>query len=369
MCFDFVIYIVLGEDDEDLGKQEFIQYDFSTLSAATSDFSVDNKLGEGGFGLVYKGTLNTGEVVAIKRLSGKTGQGAKEFMTEARLVAKLQHRNLVKLLGFCSHGEEKMLVYEFLPNSSVDRFLFDPIRRESLKWETRYKIIMGIARGLQYLHEDSRLTIIHRDLKPSNILLDKDMNPKIADFGIAKLFGGEQKYGNTSQIVGTQGYMAPEYLLTGEYSDKSDVYSFGIIIFELVSGQKNRVLYQATHMEDMPNHVWRLWNGGKCDEFIDPILKNSAPTLSEVMKCIQIGMLCVQGNTDNRPTMATVVLMLTGSMALPSPSTPLMAIHDYSLPRFEIDATQNDGSTDDHSTSKSFTYGSAGVTMSDIYFR
>lgn len=319
------------DEVDDLGDVEFIQYDFATIKTATKDFSGDNKLGEGGFGIVYKGILKSGQEVAIKRLSGNSGQGTKEFKTEARLVAKLQHRNLVKLLGFCSEGDEKLLVYEFMPNTSLDRFLFDPRKRAYLDWETRYRIIMGIARGLQYLHEDSRLTIIHRDLKTSNILLDKEMNPKIADFGMAKLFGGEQKFGNTTQIVGTYGYMAPEYVLSGEYSDKSDVYSFGIIALEIVSGEKNRILYESPQREDLPFHAWRLWNAGEAIKLMDPTLQNSC-SKSEVMRCIQIAMLCVQVNAMRRPKIAAAVLMLTGSVALPMPSAPIMSPQDLNLP-------------------------------------
>ncbi|CAO2842624.1 unnamed protein product [Amaranthus hypochondriacus] len=318
-----------GDAAESLRESELVEtveYDFVSLKVATKDFCNDYKLGEGGFGAVYMGTLNNGEVIAIKRLSANSGQGAKEFMTEARLVAKLQHKNLVKLLGFCSEGDEKLLVYEFLPNSSVDRFLFDPRKRATLDWETRCKIITGIARGLQYLHEDSRLTIVHRDLKPSNILLDKDMNPKIADFGTAKLFGVEQTYGNTSRIVGTQGYMAPEYMLVGEYSAKSDIYSFGILILEVVSGQKNRVVYQSPHMEDISLLAWKMWSEGRTYDLTDPTICDTAPR-REVARCIQIGLLCVQQNPEQRPTMAAVVLMLTGLIALPLPLKPLTSLH------------------------------------------
>ncbi|XP_074267432.1 cysteine-rich receptor-like protein kinase 25 [Silene latifolia] len=197
---------------EDYLDSEFVQYDFNSLKVATGQFATENMLGEGGFGIVYKGTLENGQLLAIKRLSDHTtGQRIQEFKTEARLLAKLKHKNLVKLVGFCSDRDEKLLVYEYLSNSSLDHFLFDPSKRPSMDWVTRYKIIMGIARGLQYLHEDSRFTIIHRDLKPGNILLDKEMNPKIADFGLARLFEGAQKFGNTVHIVGTQ-YVYPSML-------------------------------------------------------------------------------------------------------------------------------------------------------------
>ncbi|KAK9706491.1 hypothetical protein RND81_07G129400 [Saponaria officinalis] len=304
-------------DEESFGETEFVQYDFDTLKLVTGDFSAENMLGEGGFGIVYKGTFGHGQHLAIKRLSGgASGQGTKEFMTEARLLAKLQHKNLVKLVGFCSEGEEKNTY---------------PSKRPLLDWITRYKIIMGIARGLQYLHEDSRLTIIHRDLKPGNILLDNEMNPKIADFGLARLFGGAQKQGNTARIVETQGYMAPEYMMTGDYSDKSNVYSFGIMLLEIISGQKNIISKKSQQKEELSIYAWRLWTERQSFELTDPILFNNCPS-NEVMRCIQIGLLCVQADADQRPTMTAVVLMLTGSVDLPLPTAPAMASHQYSMP-------------------------------------
>ncbi|KAJ0983400.1 hypothetical protein J5N97_011655 [Dioscorea zingiberensis] len=201
-------------------------FDLGTLRHATNNFSDENKLGEGGFGSVYKGELSDGQLIAVKRFSWNSGQGVEELKNEVDLLAKLQHRNLVRLLGCCLEEEEKLLVYEYLPNTSLNKYLFgeDLARRENLDWKSRYKIIEGIGRGLLYLHEDSRLRIIHRDLKASNILLDVDMNPKISDFGIAKLFYLDETQGNTSLIAGTYGYMAPEYAMHGQFSTKSDVY-------------------------------------------------------------------------------------------------------------------------------------------------
>uniref|UniRef100_A0A2N9GGZ5 Uncharacterized protein n=1 Tax=Fagus sylvatica TaxID=28930 RepID=A0A2N9GGZ5_FAGSY len=228
-----------SESEDEIRSVQFLQLDFGTIKVATDDFSDANKLGQGGFGVVYKGKLSNGQVIAVKRLSKDSGQGHLEFKNEVLLVAKLQHRNLVRLLGFCLEGNERILIYEFVPNASLDHFIFDPIKRMQLDWARRYKIIEGIARGLLYLHEDSQLRIIHRDLKTSNVLLDSKMNPKISDFGMARLFTLDQSEGNTSRIVGTYGYMSPEYAMHGQFSVKSDVFSFGVLVLEIISGQKN----------------------------------------------------------------------------------------------------------------------------------
>ncbi|XP_012853637.1 PREDICTED: cysteine-rich receptor-like protein kinase 6 [Erythranthe guttata] len=188
---------------DEITTVESLQYGYSTIKAATNDFSDKNKLGEGGFGVVYKGKLPNDQEIAVKRLSKNSGQGDVEFKNEILLLAKLQHRNLVRLLGFSIQGSEKLLVYEFVRNGSLDLCMSDPTKRSCLDWDKRYKIIGGIARGLVYLHEDSQLRIIHRDLKPGNVLLDREMNPKIADFGMARLFEQDETQGNTSKIAGT----------------------------------------------------------------------------------------------------------------------------------------------------------------------
>ncbi|KAL8214354.1 hypothetical protein R6Q57_003803 [Mikania cordata] len=189
---------------DDIGENVNLHvFDLSTIAKATDDFSRSNKLGEGGFGSVYKGKLLNGKEIAVKRLSQSSGQGMQEFKNEVMLIAKLQHRNLVRLLGYCFHKQEKMLVYEYLPNKGLDSFIFDQEKASLLDWKKRFRIIQGIARGLLYLHHDSRLRIIHRDLKASNVLLDSDLNPKISDFGMAKIFGGVEDEVTTRRIVGT----------------------------------------------------------------------------------------------------------------------------------------------------------------------
>ncbi|XP_021740951.1 cysteine-rich receptor-like protein kinase 8 [Chenopodium quinoa] len=307
---------------EDIRNIESLQYELSTIKLATDNFSQDNKLGKGGFGVVYKGRLVNGKEIAVKRLSEYSEQGTLEFKNEVLLVAKLQHRNLVKLLGFCLSEKEKILIYEYLPNSSLDRFLYDPLKRASLDWKTRFSIITGIARGLLYLHEDSRLKIIHRDLKSSNVLIDEAMNPKIADFGLAKLFSVDQTQGDTKRIVGTYGYMAPEYALAGQFSVKSDVYSFGVIVLEVVCGQRNNFFCRQKHEERLLHRAWRLWNENAALELVDPLLKNNF-SIEEVKICIHVGLLCIQEDATKRPRMTSVVAALNGqSVTLPLPCTP-----------------------------------------------
>jgi len=188
---------------EDIESIESLLIDLSTIRSATNNFAESNKLGEGGFGTVYKGSLPSSQEIAVKRLSQNSRQGLGELKNELVLIAKLQHKNLVRLVGVCLQEDEKLLVYEYMPNTSLDNFLFDSDKRKELEWCKRFGIIKGISRGLQYLHEDSQLKIVHRDLKASNILLDADMNPKISDFGLARLFGGDQSQDTTNRVVGT----------------------------------------------------------------------------------------------------------------------------------------------------------------------
>ncbi|XP_028185921.1 putative receptor-like protein kinase At4g00960 [Glycine soja] len=309
------------EDDDEIKIAESLQFNLDTIRVATEDFSESNKLGQGGFGAVYWGKLSNGQMIAVKRLSRDSGQGDTEFKNEVLLVAKLQHRNLVRLLGFCLEGRERLLVYEYVHNKSLDYFIFDSTMKAQLDWERRYKIIRGIARGLLYLHEDSRLRIIHRDLKASNILLDEEMNPKIADFGMARLVLVDQTQANTSRIVGTYGYMAPEYAMHGQFSVKSDVFSFGVLVLEIVSGQKNSGISNGENMEDLLSFAWRNWKEGTAINIVDPSLNNNSR--NEMMRSIHIGLLCVQENLADRPTMANIILMLNSySLSLPIPAEP-----------------------------------------------
>ncbi|CAA0835944.1 Cysteine-rich receptor-like protein kinase 29 [Striga hermonthica] len=308
----------------EVSSDESVVYALSTIRDATKDFSDDYKMGQGGFGPVYKGILPSGEEVAVKRLSQYSRQGDLEFKNEVLLLAKLQHRNLVRLLGFCLEGKEKLLVYEFMQNASLDHFIFDPIKRSYLDWEKRFKIIIGVARGILYLHEDSQLKIIHRDLKPSNVLLDGSMNAKIADFGTARLFAQDETHGSTSRIAGTLGYMAPEYAVHGKFSIKSDVYSFGVLLLEIISGQKNNRVREGENVEDLLSFVWRHWREGTAEQVLDPCLRSSSGFfINDVVRFIHIALLCVQEKATDRPTMASVIVMLSSSsLKLATPIEP-----------------------------------------------
>ncbi|XP_068644984.1 G-type lectin S-receptor-like serine/threonine-protein kinase At4g27290 [Aristolochia californica] len=312
------------ELQEDGKSPELPFFDPSTLMTATNNFSLESKLGEGGFGSVYKGTLSNGQEIAVKRLSRRSGQGGEEFKNEVTLIAKLQHKNLVRILGCCNHREEKMLIYEYMRNKSLDSFIFDPSRRVLLDWGRRFHIIMGIARGVLYLHEDSRLMIIHRDLKASNILLDNQMNPKISDFGMARIFCANQTQANTNRIVGTYGYMSPEYAMDGLFSVKSDVFSFGVLMLEIVGGKSNNHYHQNADSTsvNLISQAWELWKGGRALELLDSSIVGSCPA-DEVLRCIQVGLLCVQESATERPIMSSVVFMLSNEEAsLPSPQQP-----------------------------------------------
>ncbi|KAI6704885.1 hypothetical protein NL676_007847 [Syzygium grande] len=290
-----------AEDDNSLQLPIF---DMVTILRATNNFCDSNKLGEGGFGPVYKGQLSDGQEIAVKRLSEDSRQGLNEFKNEVMLIAKLQHRNLVKLLGCCIE-EERMLIYEYMPNGSLDTSIFGKTRENSLAWRRRFDIIIGIVRGLLYLHQDSRLRIIHRDLKASNVLLDSEMNPKISDFGVARVFGGDLSQAKTKRIVGTyyaycftcSGYMAPEYTIDGLFSTKSDVFSFGVLLLEIICGKKNREFNHPDHGFNLVGHAWKLWLEGKLTQW----------TLQEGKVCGQFTLVRsndqwrVKYGTHNRP--------------------------------------------------------------------
>ncbi|ESR65271.1 hypothetical protein CICLE_v10010163mg [Citrus x clementina] len=280
-------------------------FSLASVSAATNNFGVENKLGEGGFGPVYK-----------------SGQGLEEFKNEIKLTAKLQHRNLVRLLGCCVEQGENVLIYEYLPNKSLDSFLFDTTKEGLLGWGARIRIIEGIAQGLLYLHQYSRLRVIHRDLKPSNILLDSNMIPKISDFGLARMFGGDELQSNTKRIVGTYGYMSPEYAIHGFFSIKSDVFSFGVLLLETLSSKRSTRFFNTNSLT-LLGHAWNLWKDDRSWELMDPKLQCEASYPIVMKRYINVALLCVQKNAADRPTMSEVISMLTNEFVnLPSPQQP-----------------------------------------------
>ncbi|XP_078166084.1 cysteine-rich receptor-like protein kinase 19 [Carex rostrata] len=302
-------------------SSDFPLFEFNQIANATGNFSLDNKLGEGGFGPVYKGVLQDGLEIAVKRLSTFSGQGLVEFKNEIQLIAKLQHKNLVRLVGWCIQGQEKILIYEFMPNKSLDYFIFDKTRGALLNWQRRFVIIEGIAQGLLYLHKHSRLRIVHRDLKASNILLDTEMNPKISDFGLARIFGPKELQANTNRVVGTYGYMAPEYASEGLFSMKSDVFSFGVLLLEIVSGKRNMGFHHHGDFLNLLGYAWVRWKDGSFSELVCPTLTEVSQKQTE--RCIHVALLCVQENPVDRPTMSDVILFLTTeSIILPEPKQP-----------------------------------------------
>ncbi|KAB2637471.1 G-type lectin S-receptor-like serine/threonine-protein kinase RKS1 [Pyrus ussuriensis x Pyrus communis] len=305
------------ETEETRRHPELQFFHLRTIIAATNNFSPVQKLGQGGFGTVYKGVLRNNQNIAVKRLSRTSGQGVEEFKNEVALIARLQHRNLVKLLGCC--------IKEKKGSKYLDA---DHTKKSLLDWQKRFEIINGVARGVLYLHQDSRLRIIHRDLKTSNVLLDAEMNPKISDFSMARIFQGDQLQFTTNRIVGTYGYMSPEYVVFGRFSTKSDVFSFGVILLEIVSGKKTNSFDQEDHFVNLIRHVWQLWSEDRALEIVDSSLESYTP--DEAMRCIQVGLLCVEEESKNRPSMSAVVFMLSGEASAPSPQQPAFTLRKNS---------------------------------------
>jgi len=303
-----------GQVEKDaLFTERQVVFKMETLVAATNNFQDDNKLGEGGFGPVYKGTTRDGKQIAVKKLSLTSKQGRKEFLNE-KLLAKIQHRNFVNLLGCCKEGSQMFVVYEYLPNGSLDKFLSDAYKRKDFDWNKRYNIILGIASGLRYLHEDSQPRIVHLDIKLSNILLDEKMNPKIADFGLAKLFPDDKTHVSTV-VAGTPGYMAPEYFLGEQLSVTADVYSFGVVLLELLTGKR------ISSEMGLLGRVWSSYKRGKIERTIDKAITETYDK-EKASRCIHVGFLCTQADPSRRPTMSGVTAMLSTSVTLPVPTNP-----------------------------------------------
>ncbi|KAE8652710.1 putative serine/threonine-protein kinase isoform X2 [Cucumis sativus] len=285
------------------------QISFNELRSASDDFHSNNRIGRGGFGTVYKGTLRNGVQVAIKKLSIESKQGAREFLTEIKTISNIRHPNLVELIGCCSQKASRILVYEYLENNSLDHALLDPKKISvHLDWRKRSSICIGTARGLQFLHEEAVPHIVHRDIKASNILLDKDFNPKIGDFGLAKLFPDDITHIST-RIAGTTGYLAPEYALGGQLTLKADVYSFGVLILELVSGKRSSTVFGVEISILLLGRVWELYEEGKLLDIVDPRLGDYPQ--EEVLRYMKVALFCTQAAANRRPVMSQVIDMLT----------------------------------------------------------
>ncbi|KAK4602311.1 hypothetical protein RGQ29_011375 [Quercus rubra] len=327
----FVFFIMIRRSKEVrrgdiLGATELrgpVNYKYNDLKSATKNFSEENKLGEGGFGDVYKGTLKNGKIVAVKKLAiGQSSRAKADFESEVKLISNVHHRNLIRLLGCCSKGPERILVYEYMANSSLDRFLFGE-RRGSLNWKQRNDIILGTARGLAYLHEEFHVCIIHRDIKTGNILLDDDLQPKIADFGLARLLPEDQTHLST-KFAGTLGYTAPEYAIHGQLSEKVDTYSFGVVVLEIICGRKTSEVQHAFDGEYLLERAWKLYENNKHSELVDETLNPEEYTAEEVKKMVEIALMCTQSPASVRPSMSEVVVLLKskGSMENRPPTKP-----------------------------------------------
>ncbi|XP_052205480.1 cysteine-rich receptor-like protein kinase 2 isoform X2 [Diospyros lotus] len=304
-----------------------LNFKYSTLEKATGSFDEANKLGQGGFGTVYKGLLPDGREIAVKRLFFNNRHRAADFYNEINIISTVEHKNLVRLLGCSCSGPESLLVYEFLPNKSLDRFIFSPEKSRTLNWDRRYEIIIGIAGGLVYLHENTKTRIIHRDIKASNILLDSRLRAKIADFGLARSFQEDKSHISTA-IAGTLGYMAPEYLAHGQLTEKADVYSFGVLLLEIVTGRQNNISRTAEYTDSLLTIAWKHFRQGQAEELFDPnlMLQNShqnAYIRNDVLRVIHVGFLCTQEAPSLRPSMSKALHMLTKKdEQLPPPTNP-----------------------------------------------
>ncbi|KAH9738594.1 hypothetical protein KPL71_018840 [Citrus sinensis] len=312
ILFALLIWLVISRKSKKIQRgniseatelQGPVNYRLKDLVSATRKFSEENKLGEGGFGDIYKGTLKNGKIVAVKKLAiGISRRTLSDFENEVRLISNVHHRNLIRLLGCCSQGPELILVYEYMANSSLDKFLF--------------------ARGLAYLHEDFHVRIIHRDIKPSNVLLDDDLQPKIADFGLARLLPENQSHLST-KFAGTLGYTAPEYAIHGQLSEKVDAYSFGVLVLEIISGTKSSET-KGEEGEFLLKRAWRLYENGTHWELMDESLDPNECTKEAAEKVVEIALMCTQSAANSRPTMSEVVALLKSTSSSLLGNKPLL---------------------------------------------
>ncbi|XP_076927409.1 cysteine-rich receptor-like protein kinase 3 [Bidens hawaiensis] len=302
-------------EEAESGLQPEKSYSYQQLRLATHDFGDEYRVGKGGFGEVYKAIIDDENVVAVKRLHVSDARAKSEFENEVRLIGNVQHRNLVRQLGWCIEGTELLLVLEYIPQGSLDNFLWGE-KRGSLNWEKRFDIIFGVARGLAHLHNEFHVKIIHRDIKLNNILVDHDFQPKICDFGLARLQPEDQTHIST-KLAGTLGYMAPEYATKGHLSEKADTYSFGIVILEIISGRRcTDEHFSGPDTSHLFEHAWQLYERGMHVELIDQELGLEESNKANVMKTIEIALMCTQSPASLRPTMSDVVMMLSSGLSV-----------------------------------------------------
>lgn len=300
-------------DDELSGIKNATLFSYKQLRIATDDFSPVNKIGEGGFGSVYKGRLKNGKMAAIKVLSSESKQGVREFLTEIKVISDIEHENLVKLYGCCIEDDHRILVYNYLENNSLAQTLLGGGHSSiQFSWRTRTKICIGVAKGLAYLHEQVKPHIIHRDIKASNILLDKDLTPKISDFGLAKLIPPNATHVST-RVAGTIGYLAPEYAIRGQATRKSDVYSYGVLLIEIVTGRCNTNSRLPIEEQYLLERAWQLYEKKELVLLVDTSLDGNFDA-EQACKFLKIGLLCTQDALKLRPSMSTILKMLTGEM-------------------------------------------------------
>ncbi|OVA00562.1 Protein kinase domain [Macleaya cordata] len=331
-------------------------YSYNELRSATNNFNAtSNKIGRGGFGTVYKGVLKSGRQVAVKALSAESKQGVHEFLTEIEVIANVKHPNLVELIGCCVQGTNRILVYEYVENNSLDRALLGT-RSKTIKldWARRSAICLGTARGLSYLHEELEPHIVHRDIKASNILLDKEFVPKIGDFGLAKLFPENITHIST-RVAGTTGYLAPEYAMQGQLTKKADVYSFGVLVLEIVSGRSSSRQNWGGMQKLLLEWTWQLYEEGKLVELVDPELEEYPE--DQVVRYIKVALFCTQATANQRPTMSQVLTMLSKSNRLNE--------KDLMAPGFFTDGAGN-SRTHGSSSDKKSTSNSISQTMSSF---
>ncbi|XP_057458585.1 cold-responsive protein kinase 1-like [Lotus japonicus] len=364
-----------GVDIDISDVQNIKFYTYKELRIASEGFSPANKIGQGGFGSVYKGKLRDDSLVAIKVLSAESRQGVNEFLTEIKVISSVEHENLVKLYGCCVEDNHRILVYGYLENNSLAQTLLGTGHSSiQFSWRVRRNICIGVARGLAFLHEEVRPHIIHRDIKASNVLLDKDLQPKISDFGLAKLIPPNLTHIST-RVAGTVGYVAPEYAIRSKVTRKSDIYSFGVLLLEIVSGRPNTNKRLPVEEQYLLTRAWDLYERGELQSLVDPFLEGDF-NMDEAVRFCKISLLCTQDSPQNRPSMSTVLGMLRGrrevneeNVTKPGMIFEFVQAMDEGKQKFKTEVeNSSSGKQDDSSSSETMT-SFATMTFTAIYDR